>query len=413
MLAGKVQSGSEWRIMRLSRTAWIAISLSALAATAARAFEVTGTAPKVHFNGVNNSAFNSTMRAYFETKMNGEVETAFNATLVDANTKMKGFKSQKDLAQAMANANVYSANSATLQGYQNYSLFAVSTGFMLAVQAPSLDPTAYESMPDDVKKKGDIYLGVGAGFSYLNVGINCGKFLLPNLYLNLKYGGMSLDLKDVSLDFKVMGVGASYAILQPKSFIGLVKWRGVSASTGFYMQMDKINMTIEPDTFKTEAHFRDAVLAGASGNDATEKAAILNEMGYGPENPDAEVAIAPVFNMGLDVSTYTIPLEVNTAVALLWGVININAGVGVDLNFGNAKVVLKGSSDADIEETDKVKFDPAQVAVDGGSSNGPSFVRPRVMTGVGLGLGPVKIDVPLLYYFNSGLAIGITGAVVW
>jgi hypothetical protein len=413
MLGGKVQSGPERRNMRLSRTARIAIGLSALASTAAHAFEISGTAPKVHFTGVNNSAFDAAMKAYFETKMNGEVETAFNSTLVDANTKMKGFKSQKDLAQAMANANVYSANSATLQGYQNYSLFAVSTGFMLGVQAPSLDPKAYESMPEDVKEKGDIYLGVGAGFTYLNVGINCGKFLLPNLYLNLKYGGMSTDLGDVSMDFKVMGVGASYAILQPKSLIGLVKWRGISASTGFYMQMDKINMTIEPDTFKTDAHFRQAVLAGATGQDSTDKAAILNEMGYGPSNPDAQVAIAPVFNMGLDVSTYTIPLEVNTAVALLWGVININAGVGVDLNFGNAKVDLKGNSDASIEETAKVTFDPAEVNVAGSSSNGPSFLRPRVMTGVGLGLGPVKIDVPLLYYFNSGLALGITAAVVW
>jgi hypothetical protein len=113
------------------------------------------------------------------------------------------------------------------------------------------------------------------------------------------------------------------------------------------------------------------------------------------------------------VSTYPIPLEVNTAVALLWGVININAGVGVDLNFGNAKVDLKGNSDASIEETAKVTFDPAEVNVAGSSSNGPSFLRPRVMTGAGLGLGPVKIDVPLLYYFNSGLALGITAAVVW
>jgi hypothetical protein len=399
--------------MRLSSTAWIAFGLSALASTPAHAFKIDGTAPEVHFTGVNNSAFTPAMKTYFETKMNGEVETAFKSTLADANAKMKGFKSQKDLAQAMANANVYSSNAATLQGYQNYSLFAVSTGFMLGVQAPSLDPKAYESMPEDVKEKGDIYLGVGAGFSYLNVGINCGKFLLPNLYLNLKYGGMSRDLGDVSLDFKVMGVGASYAILQPKSFVGLVKWRGVSASTGFYMQMDKINMTIEPDTFKTDAHFRREVLAGASGQDSTEKAAILDEMGYGTGNPDATVAIAPVFNMGLDVSTYTIPLEVNTAVALLWGIININAGVGVDINFGNADVVLKGNSDANIEKTDKVTFDPATVAVDGSSSNGPSFLRPRVMTGVGLGMGPVKIDVPLLYYFNSGLAVGITGAVVW
>jgi hypothetical protein len=413
MLGGKVQSGSERRNMRPSRIALIAISLSALASTTAQSFEVTGQAPKVHFNGITNAQFPG-LKTYFETKMNGEVSAAFNSTLDTANEKMKGFRSQKRLAQAMANANAYSANSATLQGYQNYSLFAVSSGFMLGVQAPSLDPQAYETMPEDIKKKGDIYLGVGAGFSYLNVGINCGKFLLPNLYLNLKYGGMSQDFGDVSMDFKVMGLGASYAILQPKSFVGLVKWRGISASTGFYMQMNKIKMTIEADTFRTDAHFRKAVLSGATGQDSTDKEAILTEMGYGQGSPDAEVAISPVFNMDLDVSAYTIPLEVNTAVALLWGVININAGLGVDFNFGNADIKLAGESDADIEgNSDKVTFDPAQVNVTGGDSNGPSFVRPRVMTGLGIGFGPVKIDIPLLYYFNTGLAVGITGAVVW
>ncbi len=399
--------------MRLSSTAWIAIGLSALASAPAHAFKVSGKAPEVHFNGITNSQFPG-LKAFFEGKMNAEVKTAFDSTIYNANAKMQGFNSQKDLAQAMANANVYSANSASLQGYQNYSLFAVSTGFMLGVQAPSLDPKAYETMPEDVKEKGDVYLGVGAGFSYLNVGINCGKFLLPNLYLNLKYGGMSTDLGDVSLDFRVMGIGASYAILQPKSFVGLVKWRGVSASTGFYMQTDKIKMTIEPDKFKTDAHFREAILSGSTGQDSLDKEAILTEMGYGPGTADAEVSISPVFTMGLDVSTYTIPLEVNTAVALLWGIININAGVGVDMNFGTADIILKGESDADITgNSNKVTFDPANVTVDGSSSNGPSFLRPRVMTGVGLGMGPVKIDIPLLYYFNSGLAVGITAAVVW
>jgi hypothetical protein len=399
--------------MRLSRTAWIAFGFAAMASAPAHSFKVSGTAPKVHFNGINNAKFPG-LQSYFETKMNTEVAAAFTSTIDTANAQMKGFNSQKDLAQAMANANVYSANSATLQGYQNYSLFAVSTGFMLGVQAPSLDPKAYESMPEDIQEKGDIYLGAGAGFSYLNVGVNCGKFLLPNLYLNLKYGGMSQDLGDVSMDFKVMGVGASYAILQPKSFIGLVKWRGISASTGFYMQMNKIKMTIEADTFRTDAHFREAVLSGTTGQDSLDKEAILTEMGYGKGSPDAEVAISPEFLMGLDVSTYTIPLEVNTAVALLWGIININAGLGVDINFGNADIILTGQSDAGIEgPNSKVTFDPAHVTVDGSSSNGPSFLRPRVMTGVGLGLGPVKIDIPLLYYFNSGLAVGITGAVVW
>lgn len=391
----------------------LALGFAAMASTSVHAFKITGTAPQVHFNGISNSNFPA-LKAYFEEKMNNEVRSAFDTTLADANRQLSGFGSQKDLAQGMANANVYSSNSATLQGYPNYDLFAVSSGTMFGFQLPSLDVGEIDKIGDKITKDGDIYAGVGMGFSYINVGLNCGKFLLPGLYLNVKYGGLSQDLADFSLDYKVMGVGASYTILAPKSFIGLVKWRGVSASTGFYVQMDKLNMKVVPDTFKTDAHFREAVLAGATGQDSTDKEAILTEMGYGEGSQDAQVLINPVFNMGLDISTYTIPLEVNTAVALLWGVINVNAGLGADLSFGSAKIVLEGTSDADIKgNSNKVTFDKANVNVDGSSKNGPSFLRPRAMTGVGLGLGPVKLDIPLVYYFNSGLAFGITGAVVW
>jgi hypothetical protein len=400
--------------MHARRTALIGIGITSLALISAHAFKITGTAPTVEFHSITNANFPG-LQAFFQDKMNAEVKAAFNSSIDTANKAMSGFGSQKQLAQGMANANAYSSNSATMQGYGNYDLFAVSSGFMLGVQAPTLDLGAAGTMGKDITKKGDIYAGLGAGFTYLNVGINCSKFLLPGLYLNAKYGGMSMDQSDFSMDFKVFGVGASYRVLEPKSFIGLVKWRGLSASTGFYMQMDKLKYQVKPDTFKTDAKFREAVLSGAtSAQDSTDKEAILTEMGYGKGSPDAQVLINPVFNMGLDVSTYTIPLEVNTAVALLWGVINLNAGVGMDLNFGSAKIDLEGTSDADIKgNSNKVTFTTANVNVEGGDDNGPSLARLRAMTGVGLGLGPVKIDVPIVYYVKSGFAFGVTGAVVW
>jgi len=403
--------------MHARKTASLAIGIATLALTSVHAFHITGKAPSVTFNSISDPNFNGTVRATIEKAMNDKLTAAFNSTLDTANKALSGFGSQKNLAEGMANANAYSSNSATMQGYGNYDLFAVSSGFMLGVQAPSPDPSAYKSMGDDITNKGDVYAGVGAGFTYLNVGINCSKFLLPGLYLNIKYGGRRTDLSDFSMDYKVFGLGASSPLLEPKSLIGLVKWRGISASTGFYMQMDKLNFTVKPSTFSTDAKFRESVLASAaSAKDTSDDEAILTEMGYGKGSPDAKVLINPVFNMGLDVTTYTIPLEANTAVALLWGVLNLNAGIGMDLNFGSAKIVLEGKSDADIKNkgnSSKVTFSTATVDVDGGSDNAPTIARLRAMTGFGLGLGPVKIDVPIIYYVASGFAFGVTGAIVW
>jgi hypothetical protein len=131
------------------------------------------------------------------------------------------------------------------------------------------------------------------------------------------------------------------------------------------MQSNKINLKIAPDTIVTEAKFREAVMAGATpGPDAASKSALLDEMGYTEDNPNAEVKLSPEFNMGLDVSTITIPLDAATAVSILFGMLNVTASVGVDLNFGSAEVDLKGNSDANIgSHNDKATFQPAKVAV--------------------------------------------------
>lgn len=376
------------------------------------AFEIDGTPPSVEFNGMSPTF--AAFESHFESKMNDEVAKAFNATLDSARAQLSGFKEQKELAQGFANANAYSVHSATLQGFQNYSLFAVASGLMVGVQAPSTSLSYLSKAAGEIQEKGDIYAGVSAGFSFVNLGVNA-KFLMPGLYINAKYGALSQEIDDFSMDFSVMGVGVNYRVLEPKSLVGLVKWRGISVGSGFYMQSNKINLKITPDTIVTEAKFREAVMAGATpGADAASKSALLDEMGYTVADPNAEVKLSPEFNMGLDVSTITIPFDAATAVSILFGMLNVTAGVGVDVNFGSAEVVLKGDSEANIgSHNEKATFQPATVAIDGSSDNGPSFARLRAMTGLGLGLGPVKIDVPLIYYFNSGAAFGLTVAVVW
>ncbi len=350
----------------------------------------------------------------FETEMNKTLKSAFDTTLGMARDNLAGFAEQKELAQGFGNANAYSMNSATLQGFQNYSLFAVATGLMVGVQAPSTSVSYYSKIGDDIQKKGDLYAGLGAGFSYLNVGINAG-FIHPGLYLNAKYGAMNQTFGDFKMNFSVMGLGFNYRLLDTKSLIGLVKWRGISIGSGFYMQSDKLNIHITSDSINTTAPFRKNVLATAnSAPDSLAKGALMDRLGYTTTNPDAQVVLVPGFDMGLKVSTMTIPFDAVTAVSVLFGLINITAGAGFDLNFGSNKVVLEGGSDASIaSDTTKIKFTKANMVIDGSSSNGPSFARFRVMTGAGIGLGPVKLDIPVIYYPASGMAIGLTAAIVW
>lgn len=384
------------------------------ASASARALTIApGTAPTIQVNPDNPALLFPGFEEQFENKMNDELATAFDNTLDSARENLAGFEEQKDLAQAFGNANAYSMNSATLQGFQNYSLFAVAAGLMLGVQAPSTNLSYYNDIRDDIKEKGDLYAGLGIGVTFMNLGVNA-KFLLPGLYLNAKYGAMNFGFNGFDMDFSVMGVGANYRLLDTKSLVGLVKWRGISIGTGFYMQSSKVSLDVVGDTIRTQAHMREAVLAGSSPSDSISKGAMLDQMGYTESNPDAELTLVPSFGMGLDITTVTVPIDAVTAVSLFWGVVNLTLGAGVDLNFGSSEVTLRGDSEVAISsDPDKVTFTPAEVAIDGSSDNGPSMVRFRVMTGVGVGLGPVKIDVPLIYYPASGFAAGVTAAVVW
>ncbi len=350
----------------------------------------------------------------FEDQMNSTLKTAFNNTLDTARKNLETFGNQKDLAQGFANANAYSTQSATLQGYQNYDLFALSSGLMVGVQAPSARIDYYSHIADDIQKRGDLYLGLGAGVTFLNVGINA-KFIKPGLYLNVKYGAFKMKLEDLKMDFNMMGIGFNYKLLEPKSFVGLVKWRGISLGSGFYQQTNKLNVHINADTINTKVPFRETVMATATDPvDSVVKAGLMDGLGYTTTNPNSKIILNPSFNMGLDVRTYTIPFDAVTAVSVLFGTINLSTGVGFDLNFGSNKIVLKGETDAAItSDTTRIRFTPAHVNIDGSSSKGPTLARFRAMAGVGLGLGPVKIDVPLIYYAASGLAFGVTAAIVW
>lgn len=397
--------------MTITKTGILALGVAALVSVS-QAIDVKGTAPTLTIKGTVDPS----IRNAIETEMNKSLTAAFDKTIADANSNLAQFNEQKDLAKGFANANAYSMNSATLQGYQNYDLFAVSTGFMLGFQAPSTDMSYYSKILDEINEKGDLYAGLGLGVTFFNVGLNAG-FIVPGLYLNAKYGGMAREFGDeFKFDFSVMGVGANYKVFEPKSLIGIVKWRGISVGSGFYYQGNHIETTLKGDSIANDINFRENVMNTTT--DPTQKAALgvaMDSLGFKEATPNATMSLLPKFTMGLDVTTITVPVDVTTAVSLLWGLLNVNAGFGFDLNFGSSEIILEGNVDAPTKTPDanKATISTAKVTIDGSSDDGPSFARTRFMTGVGLGLGPVKLDIPVYFYPASGMAFGVSAAVVW
>ena len=327
----------------------------------------------------------------------------FINALHDANAELAKYDDQDKLATGFANANMYSTNAATQQGYPNYSLFAITTGVMVGAQAPTTNVDYYTNgkIEDDIENKGDLYAGV-AGSAAVNVGINAGM-IIPGLYINVKFGKFDstwvYDDDDFSCDTMIIGGGITYSLFD-EAGTGLLRWRGLTIGTGLVYQTTDVSYRVDLDS-KTDSFTVDP----CTGTDVT-----------------GSVVVDPSFDITLDMYTLSVPFEINTALQFLW-LFNINLGVGIDLVSGNADLELQSVSDATVKNIayggtplpeNEYIVTPGKVTIDGKTlDKKPSWARARIMTGIGLNFGAVKIDVPIIYYLKSGAAVGVTAGIIW
>jgi len=380
---------------------------------------VTIKAPTLTFTGSD-----ATSNAYAALLNTAFSSAQFNATIdsvkTEAESQLSQYGEQTKLGNGFGNANLYSAQSATMQGYQGYKTFAVMGGGLVGVQLPSFDINKISTMFDNMQSDPDIYAGGALSVTYLNLGINAetvfgffnkdlGKSL-KNFYFNVKGGGSNVNYEidsKTTLDMKStnFGIGVNYQLFpsSPSIMSGLFKWRGLNVGTGFNYQSNKIDFTLTLDKITKE-------MSGSLFTDGTNTI-----------NPTATFSVVPKVNVGVDTYTCSIPLEATTSVQFLW-LSNINFGVGADLVFGSTDInaivdsavtidsFSAGASTLGVTSTTK----SGSASIDA-STKGvpPSLVRARIMTGFGLDLGPLKIDFPIYYYFNSGLAFGLSAGIVW
>lgn len=313
-----------------------------------------------------------------------DINAAFNTALAKANADLFKYQRQGDITKGFANANTFAAAAGTIQGYQNYEIFAVSAGVLAGVQAPSMDYDYYKHIDKKIKEDGDIYAGAGGGLAFVNVGIHA-KFIADGLYFNVKYGDMSYKpIDEIKIDPMLIGIGINYALVKEKSApIGIVKWRGLSIGTGILYNRSELDLKVKLDK-----------------QQQTEAGGL------------AIVEVDPSLRFNFVTTTYTIPLDIVTSVRLLW-VFNFALGAGVDFNYGKSRLDLSADGTVTVKSLVAIAAPGYVQVVQPRQSNDPSVIRFRAMAGVGLNLGPVKIDVPVIYYPPTGLAVGLTAGVVW
>ena len=323
---------------------------------------------------------------------------AFNTAVADLTTQIEDefadWDDQQDLAQGLGNSNAYAAQAANLWGYQGYSIFAVMVGPMIGVQAPSFNVDELQNVADKIETEGDVYAGMGIG-SAVNVGVRIPTFVKKliglgfldnNLYVNVKYFGYSMEVDDFDADTKTFGFGINYQLFKPRKLpLGVLKWRGLSVGTGLLYNSNEVNFTID----------------GMGGIESA-----IGATGH-------SIVMDPTLTLGIDTTSYTIPFEVSTSLRVLW-ILNLTLGAGVDFNFGNTDITIRNNNEIYVVGPLAGATTPGYAVLDASTTDvNPSFTRFRLMSGLGLSLGPVVVDMPVAWYLNSGASVGIQAGIVW
>jgi hypothetical protein len=354
--------------------------------------DVSGTAP--HFTG--QGAFGSAA-----DQLNIQVADAFEDALDELRNQVGGIDPKPNkFIQAWGNSGVYASHGATQRAYGGYKIWAFSIGSMVGLQIP-VNPFSIMSELDGLKDKlneeHDISLGVNPQAINAQIGINTSKFMLNNLYLGLRVGYMKLNgvIEGFSFNNMLLGVLANYQIVPPKKLAaGIIQWRGVNLGSGFIYQTTTIDYNLKLGTITENI----GAVTGLPGYPLT-------------------LSLDPRLALDMKITTYTIPLEAITSVKLLY-FLNIAFGLGADIAFGKSNLNISMDSDINfngLESVYQIQQDkPGNLSASAGGTMSPSVINLKLMTGIGLSLGPVIIDIPVTWYvMNKGFNVGVTLGVVW
>ncbi len=304
--------------------------------------------------------------------------TEFNQALDQVRQELTTYQRQPKLTSSFANANAYAAHASTQRGYQGYKLMAISVGTMAGAQVPSLDFDYYKSfekIEDELQYRGDIELGLALVPYSVQIGLNLGKLGVKNLYTSVKFGMLNYSYDDYYIEAINAGLMFNYQIVKAKKAgMALFLWRGLSIGTGVLYNKNYARVGYQL-TYKTQG----------------------------------VVYFRPEFDFNFYSESWVVPLELTTSIRLLW-ILNLTVGAGIDFATGETEIKVRGVSPVYELLTYQTGFMYAYGEEKGTMSK---WYLPKLVAGIGFGIGPVVIDVPVSYYFVKGIHLGVSVGVTF
>jgi len=306
---------------------------------------------------------------------------------------------------------LFASHGATMWAYADYKFLSFSIGSILGIRFPDNSAGTVSDILsgkntelNDFMNKENIIFGISPQFINLHAGIYPAakwEIMPKNLFLGLRLGFFGLpDLEipigddataDLNYSTFTIGVTANYQLVKTYDvFDGLIKWRGVNIGSGIIFQTTKFDLSVPFGKMDADMPYN------GGPNDP------LNGL-HLQLNPKA------TFNMG--VNTFTIPIEVSTAIKLVF--LNIPFGIGFDLGFGASRISVGANSAVDFVGDNSsmiVQKEKGKLSVGIENNNvSPIPFNFKIMTGLGFTINDVfVIDMPLTFYVPDGFNFGFT-----
>jgi len=300
----------------------------------------------------------------------------------DAVAALSRFDGMNKLVTAMSNATSYAADGATTRNFMGYKMFAVAIGTMGALQTGSFD---IEDKMNKIEESQDLDFGVNAQAITVSVGANLG-FLVEGLYVTGKVGSFSFNIQDFDINMFSCGLLAQYQLIDPIKTL-FVTWKGLQVGTGLIYYNSKISFTTSAASISTPVSVN-----GSS----------------------ASLVYDPDLDSKFETKGIKIPIDVMTGVRL--AVVDFSFGLGCDINvWSNSDLTYKADGETRLEGL-AITTTPGRAKVSGGTTGkSADAFKFKTMTGIGLSLGPVKLDVPITYYFGEGHGanVGVTAGIAF
>lgn len=296
----------------------------------------------------------------------------------DSIIKLSG--NQNNLAQATHSAAGGLFLNGSLFSAMDSRLGSVSIGFAAGAE----NPFVLDEFPNNIRQGNDKNSSFAVNAFTVDCNVNADNIpfiKIKGIVLNTKIGYFKADslITDVAFDSFLFGLGARYKLFEIPVQNPLFQIRSLTAGTGIYYSnatlfftSDPLEKEISSDGVRTES-----------------KTDVYFEM---------------------DTYNVVTPIDLVTT-ARAFSFLNIIAGFGIDLNMGsstiNADADIKTSS-FDDQNNQIVSNNPAKLHLtDSKTEDHGSYLRYKMIFGLGLEFGPGRIEMPAVFYPGNGWAASI------